>query len=240
MDVDRRLASDSRVVIPLGANEEHGYLSLCTDTLFVEEVCRQACERANVLLMPALPFGCSAFAARYPGTISLRTSTMGEIVQDIVTSLYTQGFRRLIFVTGHGGNEAVPGRLSELALDCPALVVHYRSAWAGMWPEVVRTAKERGWAAPEHAGWHENFAFTRVASSPAIPSARENAFPFPDSPDFPIFPLNPRLARTFLPEGIVRGPAAIDDDEFMTALLEAAVAELASFLTSQPRSRPVR
>jgi creatinine amidohydrolase len=98
IDIEERLADDKRVVIPLGATEEHAYLSLATDTIVAEKVSKEACQRANVLLAPAMPFGCSAFAINYPGTISMRTQTMCNVVEDIIDCLYRQGFRRLIFV----------------------------------------------------------------------------------------------------------------------------------------------
>jgi creatinine amidohydrolase len=228
MQVDERLKSDTRVVIPLGATEEHGYLSLLTDTLFVSRVVGEACRRAGVLMTPAVPFGCSAFAVNFPGTISLRTTTMCSLIEDIIDCLYRQGFRRLVFVTGHGGNEVITGVLSEAQLDRPGLTVYYKDAWAGMKEMIRRVEAENGFSQTEHGAWHEAFPFTRTTEIPRLskgPAA---------TPDFPIFPLNPRNARTHLGDGVVSGEYTLADDAAMEQYLESCVAALAEFIASLP------
>ncbi len=228
MDVERYLQLDTRVVIPLGATEEHGYLSLLTDTLFVNEVSRQACSRANVLIAPTLPFGCSAFSINYPGTISLRTATLCAVLEDMVDCLYRQGFRRIVVVTGHGGNEVVTGVLSEVQLDRTGLNIYYKSAWAGMAEAVHAIEAKLDVARGEHASWYEVFPFSRVAEIP------EGAKPWPETPDFPMFPLNPRTARTYLGDGVVRGQYKPPDSEVPSALLQMCVDALAEFLAGLP------
>jgi creatinine amidohydrolase len=230
MDVAARLQSDTRVVIPLGATEEHGYLSLLTDTLFVNRVAGAACRRAGVLMTPAVPFGCSAFAVNYPGTLSLRTATMCRLVEDIIDCLYRQGFRRLIFATGHGGNEVITGLLSEAQLDRPGLVVYYKDAWAGMKDAVRSVEAEQHLSKTEHGAWHEAFAFSRTTEVP--PLQKE----VPSTPDYPAFPLNPRTARTHLGDGVVGGAYTIADDAKMEQLFAMCVAALTDFINSLPKT----
>lgn len=231
-DVAARVDRDCRVLVPLGATEQHAALSLATDTLFVEQVVDAAARSADVLVAPALPFGASAFALGFPGTISLRTATLCLVVEDVVDSLYRNGFRRLVFVTGHGGNEVVTGALSEVAVDRPQLCVYYVNAWSGMRAEVRRIDAERGAPPAEHASWHEEFPFTRVGP------VAEAVSPTPTSPDFPEFPLNPRLARHHLPAGVVAGMHTLGDDHVMAGLLDRCVAELTSFLHALPGTVP--
>ena len=228
MDVADRVAEDTRIVVPLGATEEHGYLSLLTDTLFADRVTAGACARAGVLVAPPLPFGCSSFAVTFPGTISLRAVTMCHVIDDVVDCLYRQGFRRVVFVTGHGGNEVITGVISEAHLDRPRLNVYYRNAWAGMDAEIRSAEAAHDLPRTEHAAWHEVFPFTRVG---AVPETRKD---FPQSVDFPLFPLNARTARRVLDDGVVSGSYVRDDDEQAERRVQLCVDELARFLEALP------
>lgn len=233
-DVENRLERDCRIVVPLGATEQHGYLSLATDTVFAERVVHDAAKQASVLVAPALPFGASAFTINYPGTISLRTTTISQVVEDVVDSLYRQGFRRIVFVTGHGGNEVITGVLSELTLDRPRLALYYVNAWTGMKPLIQQVELEQNLPKSEHASWHEDFPFTRVGAMP------KGVASFPKSADFPSFPLNARTARHHLCEGVVSGLFTVDNDEVMQMMYDACVAHLVELLNSLPLAAPMR
>lgn len=232
LDVAEWIKRDTRVLLPLGATEQHGSLSLGTDLLFVDCVTRRACERSGVLRAPTLPFGASAFATRFPGTLSLRTATICEVIEDLVDCLYRQGFRRLVFATGHGGNEVITGVLSEVTLDRPRLAVYYRDAWQGLKPLVKQINRERGWPDAGHASWYEAFAFNRVGEIP------DEERTFPMNPDFPPFPLNARLAPEHMGAGVESGRFDARDPELMDRLLEAAIADLAEFLAAIPAEAP--
>lgn len=231
MDVEERLKGDTRVVIPLGATEEHAHLSLLTDTLFVERVTREACEKAGVLVTPVMPFGCSAFSINFPGSISMRTETMCRVIEDIIDCLYRQGFRRLMFVTGHGGNEVITGVLSEAALDRLHLSIYYVDAWRGMKESVQRIERECNLPSTEHGAWHEDFPFTRVSAIP------DRVKPPPASSDFPIFPLNPRIAKEHLGEGVVAGKMTIGH-ELTICLFQQCVDWLTEYLLKMPKEAP--
>jgi creatinine amidohydrolase len=232
MAVEEHIRHDIRVVMPLGATEEHGYLSLASDTIFVDYVTRSACDQTGVLRTPALPFGCSAFAVNFPGTISLRAVTMCHLLTDVVDCLYRQGFRRMVFVTGHGGNEVITGLLSEVQIDRPQLAVYYLNAWDGMRNAVRELADDRGLGRAEHASWTESQPETRVAP---IPAARKD---FADHPDFPIFPLNPRTARHFLGDGVVSGVYDLNDDELLVKLRQSCADHIADYLRKLPATPP--
>ena len=98
LDVENYLKTDDRLMIVLGACEEHGYLSLLTDIKIPLALADAASAQTNVLIAPPLNFGISPYFAKYPGTISLRTQTFLAVVEDIVRWVYGQGFRRLLFV----------------------------------------------------------------------------------------------------------------------------------------------
>ncbi|MEV4412407.1 creatininase family protein [Catellatospora sp. NPDC049609] len=233
MGVAQRLSRDVRIVIPMGATEEHGYLSLASDTIFADYVTGRACAAADVTRTPVIPFGPSAFGIHFPGTLSMRTSTMCAVVEDIIDCLYRQGFRRLVFATGHGGNEVVTAVLSEAQLDRDRLSVYYYNCWDGMREESRRISTERGFGICDHAAWYEVQRDTRVGPIPS--NGRQ---PVPSDPDFPMFPLNPRTARQHLPDGVVSGPYDIGDDDLTAQLREGCVKHFEAFLRSLPPTEP--
>jgi creatinine amidohydrolase len=95
------------VALPVGAVEQHGrHLPVGTDTLLAYSVLLAASERASVgtVVLPPPWYGFSAHHMRFPGTITLQPATMTALVEDIVASVVTHGFRRVLVVNGHGGN----------------------------------------------------------------------------------------------------------------------------------------
>jgi creatinine amidohydrolase len=163
MDVEQYLLQDDRVMLVLGATEQHGYLSLLSDVLIPVALANAASQRTNVIVAPPLNFGVSPYFATYPGTISLRVSTLLEVVADVVRSLHAYGFRRILVLNGHGGNDPARGRLVELMNELPGLQVGWYSWWLSH--SVEQVAIENG-LKPYHAAWSEAFPFTRVAELP--------------------------------------------------------------------------
>ena len=163
MDVENYLRQDDRLMLVLGACEQHAYLSLTTDVKVPLALADAASERTGVLVAPPLNFGASPYFLAYPGTISLRLSTLLDVVEDLVRSVYGYGFRRILVLNGHGGNIPARGRLYEVASALPEL----RLAWYDWWlSETVHAVAEKHGLQPAHANWLESFPFTRVAEIP--------------------------------------------------------------------------
>jgi len=92
MDVEQYLKHDDRLMWVLGACEQHAYLSLLTDVKIPQALADAASQQSGVLVAPALNFGVSPYFLEYPGTLSLRVSTLLDLIEDVVTSAYHQGF----------------------------------------------------------------------------------------------------------------------------------------------------
>jgi len=100
------------VVLPVGATEQHGpHLPLGTDTLLATGVLDRALARlpdeVRAWVLPPLPYGKSTEHAGFPGTLSLSARTLLSILEDLGRGVAAAGFRRLAFLSGHGGNRAV-------------------------------------------------------------------------------------------------------------------------------------
>lgn len=209
-DVESYLENDDRLIIVLGACEQHAYLSLQTDVRIPLALADAASQQSGVLVAPPLNFGASPYFLAYPGTISMRLSTLLDVVEDLVRSVYGYGFRRLLILNGHGGNEPVRGRLYELAAELSDL----RMAWYAWWTahSVSAVAQAHGLKS-YHAGWIEAFSFVRVADLP-----EEEKLP-PRIPGL----MGANEARQVYGDGMFGGPYQAEDevmDEIWRAALE--------------------
>jgi creatinine amidohydrolase len=165
-DVEAYLKTDYRIVLVLGATEEHADLSVCTDMLIPYAIAQRACELERVLLAPPVPFGISHWSLAYPGTISLKTTTMIALVADIADSLLRQGFRFLTVLNGHGFNRAVAPALGEVAGRYENAVVFFYQ-WYEL-PSIKMLCQSKDLVAA-HANWVEAAPYTRRSGPRVIP-----------------------------------------------------------------------
>jgi creatinine amidohydrolase len=99
------LEHDDRIIIPVGSTEQHGLRAvLGTDHLVPAGIAREAGRRSGVLVAPPVNYGMALHHMAFPGTISLRPSTLQLVIYDLLASLSSHGFRRVVILNGHGGN----------------------------------------------------------------------------------------------------------------------------------------
>ncbi len=106
------LSKDTPVVFPVAALEQHGgHLPLFTDSLLLGEVIRRVAETMDdrILFAPLLWLGNSDHHLDFPGTLSAPPRAYLDLLNGLLENFIQHGFRRLVFVNGHGGND-VPGR----------------------------------------------------------------------------------------------------------------------------------
>jgi creatinine amidohydrolase len=104
-ELQKKMGETDIVVIPVGAIEQHGpHLPLCTDSMNIQSVAEDAARLERVFVAPTVVYGVSDNHMAFCGTISLKPQTLINVLVDIGTSLFVHGFRRLLFLNGHGGN----------------------------------------------------------------------------------------------------------------------------------------
>lgn len=220
-DVEAYLKNDDRLMLVLGSCEQHAYLSLLTDVRIPLALADAASEKTGVLVAPPLNFGCSQYFMGYPGTLSLRASTLLDAVEDLARSAFRHGFRRILLLNGHGGNDPARARLYEVASDLPDL----RLAWYAWWQAqgVSEKAQEHGLRS-YHAGWIEAFPFTRVG-------------PLPEGEKQP--PYIPGLldaegARALYGDGVFGGPYQVDE-AILGQIFTVALQDILQLLTFEEK-----
>ena len=215
-DVEEYLKREDRLILVLGACEQHGFLSLLTDVKIPVALADAASQKTGALVAPPLNFGCSPYFLAYPGTFSLRTSTLLDVVEDLVRSAYRQGFRRILVLNGHGGNEAGRARLYEVANDFPDLHLAWYAWWsAHSVEEVARKYQLK----PTHANWLEAFPFTQVSDLP-----QEDKIP-PRIPGL----MNADQARQVYGDGSFGGPYQASET-VMQDIFQAALEDVLQLL----------
>lgn len=104
------------VVLPFAATEPHNvHMPYGADIFQVELVGSKACEYAykkgaNVLLLPAMPYGVNTNHLKVPGAfpLSVTPTTLLKVLADLVDALERRGIKKMLLLNGHGGNELKP------------------------------------------------------------------------------------------------------------------------------------
>jgi creatinine amidohydrolase len=218
MQVAEYLERDRRAVVPLGSVEQHAYLSLATDALLAERVAVEAAEPLGVVVFPVIAYGITPYTLAYPGSVSLRVSTYLALVRDVLDSLESHGFRRLLLVNGHGGNSPVVSLAAEWMADHPDARVVVHNWWNA--PATWRAAQAVDPVA-SHASWLENFPWNRVGPTP------DGAKPAVDIDR--LRTLAPKAIRAELGDGCYGG-AYHKADEDMLRLWQVGVEETRSVI----------
>jgi creatinine amidohydrolase len=218
--VEQYLGKDDRAILPLGSTEQHAQLSLSVDSILSERVAVEAAEPLGIPVFPVVAYGLTPYFMAYPGSISLRTETYIRLVRDILDGMRAQGFRRILIVNGHGGNQPASSLAIEWMADNPDTATKFHNWWAA--PATMGKVLEIDPVA-SHASWMENFPWTRIAGvkpptqqKPMIDLARMRL-------------MSPKAVRDYLGDGNFGGYYERPDED-MQAIWDIAVKETRDLL----------
>jgi creatinine amidohydrolase len=159
VDIREYLQEKDTILVPMASLEQHGpHLPLYTDTITAVEVSKRIAEMIAVLHSPPVWTGYSPQHMYAPGsgrgTITLRSSTLLNLLHDVARSLIHHGFNRIIFVNGHGSNvKVIDPILRKLRYETGALigfVKPYMENYTGILKGLMENPPD------ETPGWHSS------------------------------------------------------------------------------------
>ena len=102
---DEIMAADPELaIIPVGSLEQHGpHLPVMTDWAIAMELGKRVADLTGGFLLPALPISTCREHMGKKGAVWMEPTTFYQMMNDIVMSLKTQGFKKVVILQMHGG-----------------------------------------------------------------------------------------------------------------------------------------
>jgi creatinine amidohydrolase len=132
-DVDEGALAQRVALLPAGSVEYHGpHGPLGTDTFIARELAeRVGARRPRLVVLPELAYmPCPVETRRHPGTIGIAPPTAVALLEQLLRSLFANGFAGVVILNAHEGNVA-PATLAADAVneDFPEAFVALVSWW---------------------------------------------------------------------------------------------------------------
>nr|HDN00170.1 creatininase family protein [Deltaproteobacteria bacterium] len=100
----KALTKTRTIIVPFGAVEEHGqHLPLGTDTIHSYELAKETSKYRPIFVAPPVWYGLCRSTNQHAGTITISGDTLKSLAVELSTSLYNQGLRNFILLSGHAG-----------------------------------------------------------------------------------------------------------------------------------------
>ncbi len=140
-ELRERARQDAVVILPIASIEQHGpHLPVEVDSMLGEAVAARSAARIAakgqpVLVLPVLWTGLSEHHMSFGGTITLDNAAFAAVVEGVVRSVLRHGFKRIVLLNAHGGNEnALRTLTDELTPKYGAAIVQFTYWYAAAVP----------------------------------------------------------------------------------------------------------
>lgn len=133
-----RIARVPVAILPMGATEQHGYhMPLGVDILLAEALSLRVAEATGATVLPTMNFGYSWVWRDAPGTVTLKNSTVEDMIAETAESMARHGVRHLVLINGHEANSSTMKYAARRMWDDPSIKV-----WRLFYPNLSAVMKE--------------------------------------------------------------------------------------------------
>jgi creatinine amidohydrolase len=101
-DVQDAIARDPRLILPVGALEQHGpHLPLGTNIVIAQRVAREVSRQLGVLRAPTFSYGVTVDGGPFAGQAGLRRKTLHRAVNELLAKWEDHGIQQFVIITAH-------------------------------------------------------------------------------------------------------------------------------------------
>jgi creatinine amidohydrolase len=227
-------AGMTTLMLPVGATEQHGpHLPLNTDSVIATSACAYASALTGVPVLPTIRVGVSiGHTEKWPGTISVFHETLINTVKEIAQWCAATGWKQLIIVNAHCGNDAaLRVAVDRLRFDLAGqFAVAVRNTWSlSPGVEAAFTADARD--------WHANRAETDLMRFLAPDSVHKAELRDAEDPDRTADCVFPWMVANTSTNGVTGTPGignASHGEELLTAIGTCLATLIDSARTESP------
>lgn len=108
-------ATIDTVILPVGTVEAHGASCIGTDNYIPASIADNIAKDLNAFIAPIVNHGITRSLYAYPGSTTVSPETFIAYLLDILQSFHHSGFKNVIILNGHGGNNSALKDVVRLA-----------------------------------------------------------------------------------------------------------------------------
>lgn len=145
-ELGERLKTNDLIIIPLGSTENHGPAACVgEDTFIVTRLAELVAQKTRCTVAQPLWYGSHPYHhVGMPGTIVVPEDTFTGMLRAMMAGFWNTGFRKMIFLNGHGQEYVIPVAIHQFAktYQVPAILINLN--WYHAIPQLLKTKEEGG------------------------------------------------------------------------------------------------